>query len=93
MSGAARDGLVELSLTAGAGLHHVQRRLARRVVGEPRGCARCRRLAQHRLDGLRDGGTLEFPNLNHAQQEFPNLNHVARGLGLGVTPLESVGRT
>ena len=27
------------------------------------------------------------------QQEFPNLNHVARGLGLGVTPLESVGRT
>jgi hypothetical protein len=26
-------------------------------------------------------------------KEFPNLNHVARGLGLGVTPLESVGRT
>ena len=28
-----------------------------------------------------------------AQQEFPNLNHVARGLGLGETPLEGVGRT
>ena len=27
------------------------------------------------------------------QQEFPNLNHVARGLGLGETPLEGVGRT
>ena len=31
--------------------------------------------------------------LSLPQQEFPNLNHVARGLGLGVTPLESVGRT
>ena len=28
-----------------------------------------------------------------AQQEFPNLNHVARGLVLGETPLEGVGRT
>ena len=31
--------------------------------------------------------------LSLPQQEYPNLNHVARGLGLGETPLEDVGRT